>query len=281
MKKRTIKVEHDNDLVSCLMENKLSKNKVKTMVKLGFVSINDKKVVKLPINVKKDDIISIFDNGDLGKGFKIVYEDKNYLIVEKKEGLLTISTLSLNKSIENTLYKEVREYLNKKREYAFIVNRIDRETSGLVVFVKSENLKKRLQSNWNDIVKTRKYVAVVSGKISKNGKIDNFLYEDKNTFVHSTDRGGKRAITNYSVVKSNNKYTMLDVSIETGRKNQIRVHMAEMGNPIVGDKKYYGKDNPLHRLCLHHYEISFTCPISNKLMVFTSNIPKEFDELFR
>ena len=137
-----------------------------------------------------------------------------------------------------------------------------------------------LQNDWNNIVQARKYIAVVSGIIKNSGRIDNYLYEDKMTFSHSTKFGGKRAITNYKPLKNNAKYTLLDINIETGRKNQIRVHMSEMHHSIVGDKKYYSKDNSLKRLMLHHYEIDLIDPISGKLLVFRSNIPKEFYVLF-
>jgi len=236
--------------------------------------------MKLPYKVSIGDIIDISDEVKIDTNLNIVYEDSNYLIINKEAGLLTISTGNLNKDKEITLYKKVREYLNSKNEYAFIVNRIDKETSGLVVFVKNVELKDKLQNNWNEIVLKRGYIAVVSGKISNGGRIDNYLYEDKMTFSHSTKTGGKRAITNYEVIKSNDKYTMLDVNIETGRKNQIRVHMTEMHHPIVGDKKYYSKDNSLGRLMLHHYEIDLIDPITKRLVKFKSRVPLEFNKLF-
>lgn len=279
MKKKFIKVLTNDSLISCLSKEGIAKNKAKTFIKLGIVYVNSKKVKKLPYDVKVGDEILINDN-DNKKELGIIYEDDNYLVVNKTAGLLTISTSNLNKNAENTLYKMVREYLNSKKEKAFIVNRIDKETSGLVIFVKNAKLKEKLQSNWNDIVTERLYRAVVSGKLNKNGRIDNYLYEDKLTFSHSTNKWGKRAITNYKVLKSNTRYTMLDINIETGRKNQIRVHMTEMGHPIVGDKKYYCKDNSLHRLCLHHYKISLMDPITNKLMTFSSEVPNEFYSLF-
>ena len=271
-------VDKECDLVKFLSEKRNAKNKVKTYVKLGFIYVNNKRVLKLPLMVKVDDVIEIrktyVDEFDLD----ILFEDDNYLIVNKQAGLLTISTGKGDG--EDTLYRLVREYLNNKGEYAFIVNRIDKETSGIVVFVKSEKLKNMLQDKWNDIVKTRGYIAIVSGKINREGRIDNYLYEDKMTFSHSTKVGGKRAITNYKPVMGNNKYTMLDVRIETGRKNQIRVHMTELGHPIIGDKKYYSKDNPLKRLGLHHYQISFLDPISGRLKTFTKEAPDEFYNLF-
>lgn len=273
------KVLKEENIIEYLTNQGIAKNKVKTLVKVGNISVNNKVINKLPYIVYPNDIITIgnkINNYDLN----IIYEDNNYLVVDKKEGLLTISTSNENKNNEETLYKIVRKYLNDKKEYAFIVNRIDKETSGLVIFAKNEKLKNSLQEDWNNIVKSRKYIAIVSGYIAKDGKIDNYLYEDKLTFVHSTKTGGKRAITNYHVIKTNKKYSLLDINIETGRKNQIRVHMSEMNHPIVGDKKYYSKDNSLKRLCLHHYEISLIDPITNKLLTFKSEIPQVFNNLF-
>lgn len=280
MKNREYIVDRNCDLIEYLKERDFSRNKVKSLVKYKCVYVNGILVGKLPFKLKKSDKLGIIYNYNLDTSLKIVYEDSNYLVVDKEVGLLTISTGSLGKNYEDTLYRRVREYLNKKGEFAFIVNRIDKETSGLVIFSKSEKLKNMLQKSWNVIVRERKYIAVVAGRIINSGRIDNYLYEDKRTFSHSTVRGGKRAITNYRVVKSNDKYTLLDINIETGRKNQIRVHMAEMGHSIVGDKKYYSKVNIMKRLMLHHYEISFIDPISRKIRIFRSEIPNEFYDLF-
>lgn len=280
-KKRNIIVKENSNIIDYLKPYGLSKNKTKTYIKLGYISINNQVVKKLPLNLKTGDIITIDENQSEINGFKIIYEDENYLVVDKPSGLLTISTSNINKNKELTLYRQVREYLNNKHEYAFIVNRIDKETSGLVIFVKNEPLKEKLQSNWNHIVKKRGYIAIVSGKITKKGRIENYLYEDKQTFSHSTKVGGKLAISNYTPIKINDKYTLLDINIETGRKNQIRVHMSEMNHPIIGDKKYKCIDNSLKRLALHHYEISLIDPITNKLLTFKSNIPHEFYNLFK
>lgn len=280
MKRQEFLVCENEGLVDFLRGRGIAKNKVKTYVRLGFLMVNDQVVSKLPYVVFPNDKVVIDEVRGIDDGFRIVYEDESYLIVDKRAGLLTISTDTINKEKEVTLYRMVREYLNKKKEYAFIVNRIDKETSGLVIFVKNEVLKKELQKSWNEIVQKRGYVAIVSGRITKEGRIDNYLYEDKRTFSHSTKVGGKRAITNYKPIKDNGKYTMLDVAIETGRKNQIRVHLMEMGYPIVGDKKYGSKDNSLKRLALHHYEISLMDPITHQLLSFVSEVPGEFYDLF-
>lgn len=273
-------INKEYELVDFLKEQGIAKNKVKTYIKLGFIYVNGKKITKLPYVLHKEDKLEIRKQLKKETNLNIIYEDNNYLIVDKEPGLLTISTSNANKSLEDTLYKRVREYLNQKHEYCFIVNRIDKETSGIVVFAKTQELKDALQNDWNNIVKKRGYIAVVSGKIEKDGRIDNYLYEDKLTFSHSTKVGGKRAITNYKVIKTNLKYTMLDINLETGRKNQIRVHMTEMNHPIVGDKKYYCKDNSLKRLALHHYEISLIDPLTKKLLTFKSDVPKCFYSLF-
>ena len=274
-------IDKEYDLIEYLKILGIAKNKAKTYVKLGFIKVNNKTINKLPYKLKEKDKLEIKKSEKLDTNLKIIYEDNNYLIIDKEHGLLTISTSNIKKNEEDTLYKRVRAYLNKKHELAFIVNRIDKETSGIVVFAKSQELKDKLQNNWNNIVKKRGYIAVVTGKIVKDGRIDNYLYEDKLTFSHSTTKGGKRAITNYRVIKTNDLYTMLDVNLETGRKNQIRVHMTEMNHPIVGDKKYYSKDNSLKRLALHHYEISLIDPITNKLITFKSKVPNEFYSLFK
>lgn len=275
-----INAKENNNIINILRDKGYAKNKTKTYIKLGYIYLNNKKITKLPCNVKVGDTITIDTSPKISTNFKIIYEDTNYLVVDKKQGLLTISTSNQTKQYEDTLYKQVRAYLNSKHEYAFIANRIDKETSGLVIFVKNEQLKERLQSNWNNIVKKRGYIAIISGKITKPGRIKNYLYEDKLTFSHSTKTGGKLAITNYTPIKNNNKYTMLDINIETGRKNQIRVHMSELAHPIIGDKKYKSKDNPLKRLALHHYEISLIDPLTNKLLTFKSNTPSVFYDLF-
>lgn len=280
MKNKEYVVDKDNDLIKYMRNMGYSKNKIKSLVKYECIYVNGVLVKKLPFNLSSGDKLVIGSGSVWNSSLNIVYEDDNYLVVSKEVGLLTISTSSSNKNYEDTLYRRVRAYLNSKREYAFIVNRIDKETSGLVIFAKSEKFKNMLQSDWNNIVRDRKYIAVVSGKILRDGRIDNYLYEDRMTFSHSTNYGGKRAITNYKVIDVNEKYTLLDINIATGRKNQIRVHMTEMGHPIVGDKKYYSKDNSMKRLMLHHYEIVLIDPITKKLRRFRCDIPKEFYYLF-
>ena len=278
MKSIRLEVKYNDDIVNYLVNNTdYSKSKIKSLFKFKKVLVNNKVINKLPFNVKCNDIIQINLEKKLDLSFEIIYEDNDIIVINKKAGILTVSGMS---GEVNTLYRQVREYLNKKREQLFIVNRLDKETSGIVMFAKTERVKMMYQNSWNDLVTKRWYIAVVEGKIKKDGRIENLLYEENNTFVHSS-KIGKKAITNYYVLKSNNKYTLLDIDIETGRKNQIRVHMSELGYPIVGDKKYGSKIDPIKRMCLHSYMLEIINPITRRKMSFSCVIPKVFDKFFK
>ena len=212
----------------------------------------------------------------------IIYEDKDIIVINKKPHLLTIST---NNEKEKTLFHQVLLYLKKKNKSnkVFIVHRLDKDTSGLIVFAKSENVKRKLQNNWND--SKRGYVAVVNGVISKNkGVIKSYLMETKTLLVYSTNDkiNGKLAITEYEKIMCNKAYSLLKINIKTGRKNQIRVHLNDIGHSIVGDKKYGNvKTDLLRRLCLHANYLEFVHPITNKVMVFEIKIPDNFINLCR
>ena len=176
-----------------------------------------------------------------------------------------------------------QSYLKKtSNKYIFVVHRLDQDTSGVLIFSKDKNIRDRMQDNWNTIVKKRGYQAIVDGKLKGNGTIKSFLTEDRNQFVHSTkSNNGKEAITHYSTIKTNNNYTLLQVFIDTGRRNQIRVHLSEKGYPIAGDKKYKCKTNPIKRLCLHANILEFIHPVTKKLIHIESNIPKEMEKLLK
>ena len=211
------------------------------------------------------------------KKLNIVYEDKNLLIVDKPTKQLTIKT---NKQEKNTLYEEASGYVKKKhpKNKVFIVNRLDRDTSGIVVFAKNESLKKKLQDKWNDIA-IRKYIAIVEGKMTKDrGTYKSYLVEDKFLKTHSTKdtKKGKLAITHYEVINEMNGYSVLDIKIDTGRKNQIRVHLSDDGHPIVGDKKYNARRNPISRLGLHAYYLELKVPEYKEPLVLETRFPQVF-----
>lgn len=216
------------------------------------------------------------------KKLDIIYEDKNILVINKPSGIPTIST---PREKIRTLYHEVSDYIKRSNPKAkiFIIHRLDKDTSGIVIFAKSENIKYKYQNNWDNIVLKRNYVAVVDGILAnKKDIIKSYLKETKTLLVYSTNdsKNGKLAITNYEVIKENKRYSLLNINIKTGRKNQIRVHMKDINHPIVGDKKYGTGKGPLNRLGLHANELEIIDPITKKKMCFISKIPKSFEILF-
>lgn len=208
------------------------------------------------------------------KKLDIVYEDKKIIVVNKPSKQLTIRT---RENENNTLYNEVSAYVKKQypRNKIFIVHRLDRDTSGLIIFAKDEQTKYELQNHWDKV--NREYYCIVEGiPKEKKATLKNYLQESKTLEVYIA-KTGKLAITEYEVLKSNKNYSLLKVKIKTGRKNQIRVQLANINNPIVGDKKYKSKTNPIGRLCLHAYKINYT--LKGKTYNFESKYPKEFTKI--
>lgn len=207
------------------------------------------------------------------KKLNILYEDKDIIIVYKKHGLLTISK---DNSKDINLYDEVKEYEKKKnpKNKIFIVHRLDKDTSGIILFAKNEKVKHQLQNNWNNTI--RKYYAVVSGKVKENKTLINYLQESKTGEVYITKnpKNAKKCITNYEVIKTNNKYSLLDIEIKTGRKNQIRVQLANINHPIIGDKKYSKTKNK--EMLLQAYFLEFTHPVTSKKITIKQNLEKNF-----
>jgi 23S rRNA pseudouridine1911/1915/1917 synthase len=213
----------------------------------------------------------------------IIYEDNELLAINKPTGLLSIST---DKEKERTAYHMVMDYVrhNNPRNRIFVVHRLDRDTSGVLLFAKNDTIKRQLQNSWDYLVSIRGYIAIVEGKPEEQvGTIKSWLKETSSLLVYSTNdkKEGQKAITHYRVMKENDKYTLLDIRIDTGRKNQIRVHMNDIGHSIIGDKKYGAKTNPLKRLGLHAHVLEFKHPVTKKIMHFETPIPNEFMKLFR
>lgn len=207
----------------------------------------------------------------------IIYEDKTIIVVNKPAHLLTIATK--DEKI-NTLYHKVYEYEKRKNKNnkIFIVHRLDKDTSGIVLFAKNEQLKKMLQDNWNTLAKTREYYAVVEGNVKKESDtIKEYLTETKTLLtIRSSKDKGRLAITKYNCIKRTKNYSILQIQIETGRKNQIRVAMQGINHPIIGDKKYGSTKNPLRRICLHASCLVIENPITHETMEFIAKIPREF-----
>lgn len=206
----------------------------------------------------------------------ILFEDKDIIVINKPSGLLSMSA---GNSKDKTAYSMVGQYIKQKDAKAkvFIVHRLDRDTSGILMFAKSELVKHKLQDNWNEIVTRRGYLCVVEGKLDKDsGVIKNYLDESKTQQVYVTQKGGKLAITYYKQLHTCNKYSLVEVYLDTGRKNQIRVHMEFLGHSIVGDKKYGAISNPIRRLGLHCHDFAFTHPITNNLIELKLDAPDLF-----
>lgn len=218
---------------------------------------------------------------------KLVYEDDDILIVEKGYGLLSVGTgkSSASKSgKEVTAYNILKDYVKKQNPMnkVFVVHRLDRDTSGLMMFAKNMDAQTSMQHNWNNMVISRKYVALVEGVMrEQTGVVKSNLEENSSFSVYSSNEGGKPALTRYKVLQRGKRHTLVEFELETGRKNQIRVHASDMGHPIVGDRKYGGHSSPIHRLALHARTLRFAHPITKQYMEFESPVPPKFIGLLR
>lgn len=212
------------------------------------------------------------------KKLDILFEDKFIIVVNKPSNLLTVAT---DKEKDRTLYSYVYDYLKQKNKNnkVFIVHRLDKDTSGIVIFAKDEKTKFYLQDNWDKF--KRNYIAVVNGKVEKKkGVLKSYLQETKTHLTYSVnDKNGKLAITEYEKILENKQYTMLSLNLKTGRKNQIRVQLADIGNPIVGDKKYGIKKDPIRRMALHANYIEFIHPVTKEKIIIDIDIPDSFINL--
>lgn len=288
-KKNTVfKVEKENELMKFLMEKmpENSRNSIKSLLTNKRVLVDGKLESQYNYKLTPGQEVSISKTRVVSqklKGVSILFEDNDILVVEKEKGILSIGT---EKEKKNTAYSILKDYLKEQdpKNKIFVVHRLDRDTSGVMIFAKSAKAQDILQTNWNDLVKERSYVALVEGNVKKDrDTIVSYLAENKAYISYSTDNPeeGKKAVSNYKVIRRNKNYSLLEVNIETGRKNQIRVHMKELGHSVVGDKKYGATKNPINRLGLHAYTIVFTHPITNEVVSFTSKIPNEFLGVFK
>lgn len=213
---------------------------------------------------------------------KIVYEDAYLIVVEKSEGLLSVNT---ERQKERTAYTILSEYVRRanKRNRIYIVHRLDRDTSGLMMFAKDEKTQHTLRDNWHEIVFDRRYVALVHGEMERNAGTVHSWLTDRTLYVSSspTDDGGKESVTHYHTVKRGNGYSLIELNLETGRKNQIRVHMQDLNHPIVGDGRYGCEEdaNPLGRLALHAFKLCFYHPVTGEMMHFETPYPASFKAL--
>lgn len=281
-----ITVKENAPLLEYLINNvSESRSKLKATLQGRGIAVNGRMVTQFDYQLKAGDKIIISrhkkQNQFKSRYVKIVYEDRWLVVVEKNIGILSMATGHSSLNVKSVL----DDYFLKSRQKcrAHVVHRLDRDTSGLMVYAKDIETEQILEHNWHQIVYDRRYVAVVSGEMEQNnGTIANWLKDNKAYITYSspTDNGGKYAVTHFQVLNRTTEHSLVEYKLETGRKNQIRVHSADMGHPVCGDMKYGNGDDPLHRLCLHAYMLCFTHPVTGEPMEFSTPIPTAFRSLF-
>lgn len=281
-----ITVKENAPLLEYLINNvSESRSKLKATLQGRGIAVNGRMVTQFDYQLKAGDKIIISrhkkQNQFKSRYVKIVYEDRWLVVVEKNIGILSMAAGHSSLNVKSVL----DDYFLKSRQKcrAHVVHRLDRDTSGLMVYAKDIETEQILEHNWHQIVYDRRYVAVVSGEMEQdNGTIANWLKDNKAYITYSspTDNGGKYAVTHFQVLNRTTEHSLVEYKFETGRKNQIRVHSADMGHPVCGDVKYGNGDDPLHRLCLHAYMLCFTHPVTGEPMEFSTPIPTAFRSLF-
>lgn len=281
-----ITVKENAPLLEYLINNiSESRSKLKATLQGRGIAVNGRMVTQFDYQLKAGDKIIISrhkkQNQFKSRYVKIVYEDRWLVVVEKNIGILSMAAGHSSLNVKSVL----DDYFLKSRQKcrAHVVHRLDRDTSGLMVYAKDIETEQILEHNWHQIVYDRRYVAVVSGEMEQNnGTIANWLKDNKAYITYSspTDNGGKYAVTHFQVLNRTTEHSLVEYKLETGRKNQIRVHSADMGHPVCGDMKYGNGDDPLHRLCLHAYMLCFTHPVTGEPMEFSTPIPTAFRSLF-
>ena len=281
-------VEEQTPLLEWLLAHlSMSRNKVKDTLQGRGIKVDGKTVSQFDFLLQPGMKVAVSKTKRNQRSFKsryvkIVYEDRWLIVVEKNIGILSMAAghSSLNvKSVLDDYFKKTRQKCT-----AHVVHRLDRDTSGLMVYAKDIDTEQILEHNWHQIVYDRRYVAVVSGEMEQDeGTIQNWLKDNKAYVTYSSpvDNGGKLAITHFHVLDRTTEHSLVEYKLETGRKNQIRVHSADMGHPVCGDTKYGNGDDPLHRLCLHAWLLCFSHPITGEPMEFETPIPTAFKQLFK
>ena len=281
------KVKSECILIDFLMkEIGFSRNNAKKILSHHLVSVDGAPVSQFDFSLFKGDTVIIAKRPIRKKennSLKIIYEDDEIIVINKPYGVLSVAS---DKEKCITAYRMVTDYVQQKDKHnrVFVVHRIDKETSGVLMFAKNNKLKEELTNNWNELVQKRGYYAVCEGVFKeKSMHIENYLKQNSLNLVYITknSKGAQKAITDYKVIKENDKYSLVDVDIKTGRKNQIRVTLGSLGHYILGDDKYGEPANPINRLCLHAYELKLIHPLTKKTLTFKAPIPKEFLNFFK
>ena len=285
----TYNVTEQTPLLQYLLENVKGKSqtKIKATLQGRGVKVDGKTVTQYDVILQPGMTVDVSkskrdDNTLKSRYVKIVYEDKYLVVVEKNIGVLSMAAGHSSLNVKSIL----DDYFHKSHQRctAHVVHRLDRDTSGLMVYAKDMQIEQILEHDWHQIVYDRRYVAVVSGEMEEDGgTIANWLKDNKAyiTFSSPVDNGGKYAVTHFHTLARTTEHSLVEYRLETGRKNQIRVHSADMGHPVCGDVKYGNGDDPLHRLCLHAYLLCFYHPVTGEPMEFETPIPAPFKRLFK
>ena len=279
--------DSDAPLLEWLLANiKGSRSKIKATLQGRGIKVNGKVVTKFDFPLRAGMKISVSQskrNDQFRSRYvQLVYEDRWLVVVEKNVGILSMAAGHRSLNVKSVLDDYFRKSGQKCR--AHVVHRLDRDTSGLMVYAKDMDTEQIFEHNWHDIVYERRYVAVVSGEIVENeGTIASWLKDNKAYVTYSSpvDNGGKYAITHFHVLDRTTEHSLVEFQLETGRKNQIRVHSADMGHPVCGDTKYGNGDDPIHRLCLHACMLNFWHPVTRERMEFSTMIPAQFRHIFK
>lgn len=261
------------------------RRKAKLLLAHGQVSVRGSVVTQYNHALRVGDEVRIrWDKVEVKAGpgnVRILFEDEHLIVVDKPAGLLTMAT---TQEKEHTAYRQLMDHLQQSdsTQRVYIVHRLDRDTSGVLLFAKSADVQEALQAHWREAVAERIYAVLVEGRVRNSaGTVTSWLKESRTLHVHSSrvPNGGRKSITHYRVLQSSDDYSLLEVRLETGRKNQIRVHMQDLGHSIVGDRKYGAKDNPIGRLGLHAQTLAFVHPRTQETLRFETEIPKKFRAL--
>ncbi len=285
----TFIVEQEQPLLEFLLEHvkTLSRSKIKQTLQGRGVIVNGKQVTQFDYLLKPGMKVAVSrskkNNETLRSRYvRIVYEDRWIVVVEKQVGILSMAAghSSLNvKSVLDDYFRKTHQKCN-----AHVVHRLDRDTSGLMVYAKDKQTEQVMEHAWHEMVYDRRYVAVVSGQMEQDsGTIQSYLKDNKAYITYSspTDNGGKLAITHYFTLDRSRDFSLVEYKLETGRKNQIRVHSADIGHPVCGDVKYGDGSDPVGRLCLHAFLLCFEHPVTHERMEFETPFPRSFTDLFR
>jgi 23S rRNA pseudouridine1911/1915/1917 synthase len=280
-------VEQPTELFEFIMNSLegISRSKAKAILAGGGVSVNKRRETQYDFMLQPGMTVQISkhkNTHDLANHFvKILYEDKWIVVIEKNTGILSMGNETKQFSVKSILDKYFKE--KHQKNTAHVVHRLDRDTSGVMIYAKDMETEQTLEYNWQDIVVDRRYVAVVCGQMENDrGDVESWLKDNKAFITYSSpvDNGGKYALTHYHTLKRNEQYSLVDLKLETGRKNQIRVHMQDLGHPVLGDIKYGNGDNAIGRLALHAYKLDFFHPVTGEKMEFATPFPSAFRKLF-